>query len=120
MSKKPAPSKVMQESREAQEFRDRLSADRTTVRCPYCEEPHGLWYRVGAGGKRSLMYTCNKVKHYWWTQEVDCEPVEHFRLVTKSFQAPEMIEGLPIRDEWTPGHKEAVAKKAQHQLPLMK
>lgn len=112
------PSKVMQQSREAEEFRKRVSPDGKTVCCPSCNEPHGLWYRMGPKGKKSLLYACNKQKHYWWTKEPGREPVEHWKQVTRSFEAPVLIDGLDLYVDWTPAKKAEHQKKEQFQLPI--
>jgi hypothetical protein len=111
----------MQQERLQKEFEARIQPDRKTVLCSDCGEPHGLWYRMSASGKKSLMFTCNKQKHFWWTNDPGiAEPVEHWKYVTRSFQAPVFIDGLDLYVDWTPAKKKDFQKKNQHQLPLMK
>lgn len=110
----------MRESREAQEFKEAMSADGKTVKCPHCQELHGLWYRMSSKEKKTLMYTCNRQRQFWWTEEPDGTQKEHFRTVTKTFQCPVFIDGLDLFVDWSPAKRTEYRKKAQHQLPLMK
>jgi len=103
------------------EFLERVDKIKNTVKCPTCEQPHALWYRVSAGNKKSLMYTCNRQKQFWYTNPLTPggKPVEHWRYVTKSFESPVFIDGLPVFTDWSPSKKAEYHKKNQHQLPLM-
>lgn len=114
-----ATADQMRESREAQEFRERISPDGKTVKCPHCNELHGLWYRMSSKDKKSLLFTCNNQKQFWY-EEVNGRQQECFRTVTKSFQCPVFIDGLDLFVDWSPAKRAEHRKKHQHQLPLMK
>ena len=106
---------AIQAKRLRDEFQAAIQSDRKTVKCPYCGDLHGLWYRVGSGGKKSLCFTCNRAKSFWYE-----EGKERFRTVTRTYEAPVFIDGLPIQELWTPGRRVQEQKAAQQQLPLMK
>lgn len=108
-------------SREITEFKERILPGNKTLRCPVCDNAHALWYRMGVKDRKSLVFTCDKVKHYWYTDPPtgSDKPVEHWKHVTKTFEAPVFIDGLPIYVDWTPQKRAEFQKKHQHQLPIM-
>lgn len=119
-------------SREGEDFKARMSPGGKTVKCPTCDQQHGLWYRMGSKDKKSLCYCCDKQKQFWYEKVKDQfgnqvlddkgQPVQRecFRVVFKTIEAPIFVDGLDIFTDWTPAKKGEHQKKNQHQLALMK
>lgn len=119
MSKhKPLTGDQLREARESSEFGQRISEDGRMVKCPTCEKPHGLFYRIGANGGKTLLYTCDRQEYYWWETPLirGGEPTEKMKHVTKTLVAPAQIMGLNIPEQWTHGRRRAFHKKHQQQL----
>jgi len=122
-------SDKIQEQRLRDEFTKLISTDRKTVLCPHCSHLHGLWYRVGTKGQKSLCFSCDNAKHIWYETIRDRQgnPVvvegkiqqrECFRTATRTYEAPVFIPDLPIQELWTPGRKAEAQKKQQYQLAI--
>ncbi len=96
--------------------------------CPTCRTEHEVFWLVHKGGKRELVYRCNKIEHTkkWLRTNPDGEPVEEkeLRFKTGVLPVPDPVavgaEAVAnARIEWTRAYKKEQQDKQQFQLILM-
>lgn len=96
-----------------------MNEPQTIITCPNpkCARQHGLFWYIAKGGKRHLMYRCNKVVREGRSKHGDKMPV----LITANLMAPAgVVPADDLPEEWTIAASQEVQDKAQRQFPLMK
>lgn len=83
------------------------------ITCPNCGERHGLFYRRHSPKERTLNYLCDSVVRGPITNSHG--GVDAMRLYTVMGQVA-FVDGLPIKEEWTPKYKKEFQQKAHGSL----
>lgn len=83
------------------------------ITCPNCDERHALFYRRHSPEKRTLNFYCNKVVRR--NVENRAGDLDHARLFTVMGEC-EMVEGLPIKEDWTAKYRQQFQKERHTSL----
>lgn len=90
-----------------------MNKNQTTIECPICHKEHALFYTIQAGGKKTLNYLCNSV---YKRGEDKYGMSRRYNATVK--QTAEFVDGLPIREEWSPAYRKEWENKHNLQFPM--